>query len=362
VIPIAEPQVGPEEFARVVDVLDSGMLADGPQVRRFEEEFAEYCGADRAVATSNGTTALHAALEGLGVGPGDRVLTTPFTYIATANAVSFAGADVGFVDIDPSTFNIDPDALESRLRSGERVDAVVAVHLYGLPADVERLVELSESYDFALVEDAAQAHGASVEGERVGTFGDVGCFSFYPTKNMTTGEGGMITTDRADVAERAARFVDHGRTEGYVHEDVGHNFRMTSVAAAIGRAQLERLPEFTSQRRRNARTLSRRLEGTTVETPHVPDGRRHVYHQYTIRTDDRDGLADHLSANDVDTGVYYPIPVHEQPAYADVDADAPNAEAAAGEVLSLPVHPGVTAAEVERVAAAVESYEGVVVE
>ncbi|WP_142859301.1 DegT/DnrJ/EryC1/StrS family aminotransferase [Salinigranum halophilum] len=357
-IPIANPQVGDAEREYVEAVLDSGQLADGPEVRRFESEFAAYCDTDDAVATSNGTTALHAALHALGIGEGDRVVTTPFTYIATANAVSFCDATVEFVDIDPETYNIDPAALERRLREGPPVDAVVAVHLYGLPADMERLAELAGAYDFALVEDAAQAHGATVDGDRVGSLADAGCFSFYPTKNMTTGEGGMITTDRSDVADRAARFVDHGRSEGYEHAEIGHNFRMTSVAAALGRAQLQRLPRFTSARQLNASRLSTALERTAVRTPSVPDNRTHVYHQYTIRTTDREALCSRLDEQDVGYGVYYPVPVHEQAAYDHVDAVAPNAEQAAEEVLSLPVHPALTRADVEQVATAVrESME-----
>lgn len=329
------------------------MLADGPEVRAFEDEFASYCGAEHGVATANGTTALHAALCALGIGAGDRVATTPFTFIATANAVSLAGADVSFVDIDPETYNLDPDRLEERLEDGERIDAVVAVHLYGLPADVRRLRELADEYDFALVEDAAQAHGATVDGERVGTFGDAACFSFYPTKNMTTGEGGMITTDDPDVAAGAAQFVDHGRTEGYEHETVGHNFRMTSIAAAIGRVQLDRLPEYTERRRSNAELLSAELADAPVRTPTVPDGRTHVFHQYTVRHEDRDGLKAGLADRDVGAAVYYPTPVHRQAAYRGTTADLPESEAAAEEVLSLPVHPHLSEDEIREVAAAV---------
>jgi len=359
-IPIADPRVGAAEKEAVLDVLESGQLADGPVVREFETAFAEVVDADHGVATANGTTALHAALEALEIGAGDRVVTTPFTYVATANAVTLAGAEVAFVDVDPETYNLDPDALEAHLRDGAQVDAVVAVHLYGLPADLTRLRELADEYDFALVEDAAQAHGATVEGEPVGAVGDVGCFSFYPTKNMTTGEGGMITTDRDDVAERAARFVDHGRRSGYTHDAVGHNFRMTSIAAAIGLEQLDRLDAFTERRRANAAALTDRLADVPgVETPTVPDGRTHVFHQYTVRADDRDGLQDHLAARDVGSAVYYPRPVHRQPAYDHVDATAPVAEAAAAEVLSLPVHPSLSDADLERVARAVEEHAGV---
>ncbi|ELZ98002.1 pleiotropic regulatory protein DegT [Haloferax mucosum ATCC BAA-1512] len=361
-ISIASPQLGDEERDRIGDVIESGIIADGPEVRGFEREFADYCGADHGVATSNGTTALHAALHALDIGPGDRVLTTPFTFIATANAVTFTGADVGFVDIDPRTYNLDPDALEARLRAGEQVDAVIAVHLYGLPADMTRLGELAETYDFALVEDAAQAHGAAVEGKRVGSFGDAACFSFYPTKNMTTSEGGMITTNSADVAERAARFVDHGRVSGYEHAEVGHNFRMTSIAAAIGRIQLGRLPGFTRARQANAAALTDYLEDAPVTTPDTPPDRTHVFHQYTVECDgvERDALKSYLDGKGIATGVYYPKPVHKQAAYEHLSVSAPVAENAARRVLSLPVHPALSDSDIERIGRAVADYAGVV--
>jgi dTDP-4-amino-4,6-dideoxygalactose transaminase len=352
-IHIANPVLGAEEKNRVEEVLDSGMIAEGDVVREFESAFADFCGADTGLATTNGTTALHAALVGLGIGPGDRVLTTPFSFIATANAVRLAGAEVDFVDVDPDTYNVDPDALEARLREGDDVDAVIAVHLYGLPADVGRLEELAAEYEFHLVEDAAQAHGATYDGQRVGSFGDVACFSFYPTKNMTTGEGGIVLTDDDAVAERTRRFVDHGRTEGYEHASVGHNFRMTNVAAAIGRAQLERLPAFTAARRRNAARLTDRLADVPdVTTPVEPDGYGHVYHQYTVRVPNRDELREHLSDAGIGTGVYYPVPIHLQPAYDDVSGSYPVAEACAEAVLSLPVHPGLDDDDVDRIAEA----------
>jgi dTDP-4-amino-4,6-dideoxygalactose transaminase len=354
-IPIANPDVGDEGKERVDDVLDGGMLADGPEVREFESEFADYCGAERGVATSNGTTALHAALEALGIGDGDRVLTSPFSFVASANAIRFAGADPVFADIDPETYNLDPDAVESVVTE-EDVDAIVAVHLYGLPAAMDRLTDIADRHDLALVEDAAQAHGASLDGQRVGSFGDAACFSFYPTKNMTTGEGGMITTDRGDVADRAAQFVNHGRNDEYEHERLGHNFRMTSVAAAIGRAQLERLPDFTEKRRANARRLTEGLADTPVTTPTEPPGRRHVYHQYTVRVDDREAFRDHMDEQGVGTGVYYPKPIHEQPAYEGHDQSLPAAEAAAREVVSLPVHPGVDEPDARKIVSAVKAF------
>ena len=364
-IPIADPEVGEAEQEAVRAVLSDGQLADGPVVRDFEAAFADYCGTDHGVAAANGTAALHAALAALGIGPGDHVVTTPFSFVATANAVRLVGAEPVFADVDPETCNLDPDAVEDALRREEDVAAVLAVHLYGRPAPMDRLAELAAEHDVALVEDAAQAHGAELGGRLAGSHGDVGCFSFYPTKNMTTGEGGMITTDREAVAEAAARFVNHGRGEapggrtGYEHVELGHNLRMTSIAAAIGLVQLERLPGFVRARRRNADLLTDALADVPVGTPADPADGRHAYHQYTIQHDDRDGLAAHLDDAGVSTGVYYPTPIHEQPAYDDVEASAPVAERLAGRVLSLPVHPGLAERDVERVAEAVAAYEGV---
>jgi dTDP-4-amino-4,6-dideoxygalactose transaminase len=359
-ISIADPELGDDERERVIDVLDSGQLADGPEVREFESEFADYCGAEYAVATSNGTTALHAMLRAAGVGPGDRVITTPFSFIATANAIRHVGAEPLFVDVDPETYNIDPYATEDLIRRLDgSVDAILAVHLFGLPASIGALRDVADTYDCTLLADACQAHGAEYDGRRVGTHADAACFSFYPTKNMTTGEGGIITTDRQGIADRARGFIDHGRTGSgtYAHEHVGHNFRMTSLAGAIGRAQLERLPEFNQQRRANAAFLSDLLYDTDVVTPHEPRGSTHVYNQYTVRSEDRDGLQDHLSTADIGTTVYYPTPIHQQPAYREVAADVPVAERLASEVLSLPVHPGLSSSDLERVAAEIKECE-----
>ena len=356
-IHIAEPQLNDEEKRRIEAVLDDGMIADGPEVRAFEAEFAQFCAADQGVGTSNGTTALHAALHAVGIGPGDRVLTSPFSFAATANAIRLVGAEPVFADVDPETFTLDPYAVEEELRRDGNVDALMPVHLYGLPAEMDHLLDLAESHDLAIVEDAAQAHGATYEGEPVGSFGDAACFSFYPTKNMTTGEGGMITTNRDDVAERAARFIDHGQDGRYVHVEVGHNFRLTSIAAAMGRAQLEKLPKFTRTRRANARQLTDALADSDVVTPTEPDGRRHVYHQYTVRSDDRDGLAAHLESRGVGSKVYYPRPIHEQPIYRDMGASAPVSERLANQVLSVPIHPGVSESDVENIAEAIIVHE-----
>lgn len=355
-IPIARPDISDRAKHRVEDVLDSGRLADGPQVRAFEEEFASYCGVDHAVATANGTTALHAALEALGIGEGDTVLTTPFSFIATANAIRFTGAEPVFADIDDETYNLDPEAARDVAREHD-VDAMMPVHLYGLPAAMQSFRELAADLDVPIVEDAAQAHGATDDGEPVGSLGDVACFSFYPTKNMTTGEGGIVVTDREDVADAAARFVNHGRTDSYEHAEVGHNFRMTSVAAAIGRTQLDRLPEFVRARQRNATRLTTGLADTEVVTPTEPNGQTHAYHQYTIRTSEREALQRHLDDRDIGHGVYYPTCIHDQPAYADVQAEVPVAERASTEVLSLPVHPNVSSNEIETIIESIHEYE-----
>lgn len=343
-VDIAAPQLDERESARVSEVVESGRLAAGETVTEFETAFADFCETDHAVATSNGTTALHTALHALGIGEGDRVVTTPFSFVASANAVRFCGAEPVFADIDPETYNLDPHAVESVVREHD-VDAILAVHLYGLPADMDHLADIAETHDLALIEDAAQAHGARHDGRPVGAIGDAGTFSFYPTKNMTTGEGGAVVTDRDDVAERAERFVNHGRDGSYRHVDLGHNFRMTNLAAAIGLVQLEKLPQFNRARRANAAELTDMLEDTSVIPPVEPVERRHVYHQYTIRTQRRERLQDALSAAGVDTGVYYPTPIHEQPAYEGVDASAPVASRAAEEVLSLPIHPETTEAD-----------------
>jgi len=339
-IPIADPQVSEAAKEAVCDVLDSGMLADGEVVREFEEEFAEYVGVDHSIATSSGTTALHAMLEAAGIGEGDVVLTTPFSFIASANAVKHAGAEVAFADVRRDTFNLDPDAVRDVLAERDDVTAIMPVHLYGLPADMDAFRSIAHEYDLKLFEDAAQAHGATYNGEMVGSLGDAGAFSFYPTKNMTTGEGGMITTDDDEIAERARRLVDHGRSGRYEHVEVGYNYRMTNMQAAIGRDQLERLPEWIQIRRQNAEILTETLSGTDVLTPRTPDNLTHAYHQYTIRTDDRQFVTDRLSDHGVGYGIYYPMTIPEQSAY-NHSGEYEQAQFLSQSVVSLPVHPGV---------------------
>ena len=345
-VPIAAPEVGPAARDRIETLLDDGALADGPEVRAFERAFGAYCGTDHAVATSNGTTALHAALEAFDVGSGDAVITPSFSFVASANAVALAGGRPVFVDVDPKTYTLDPEAVATRCEARDDVVGVMPVHLYGCPAPMDDLQAIADANDCFVLEDACQAHGASIGDERVGSLGDAACFSFYPTKNMTTGEGGVVTTDDEGLSNRIRRYINHGRhasaTGGYEHVEVGHNHRMTSIAAAIGRSQLERLPSMLEARRENAAYYDDHLASTPVERPRTPSGYRHAYHQYTIRAPDRDELRASLAANDIQTGIYYPTPIHRQPVYAGTsvgDVSLPITDRAASEVLSLPVHP-----------------------
>jgi len=360
-IQMAAPDVGEPERERVSEVLDSGRLADGPIVREFERAFADYCDAEYGVATANGTAALCTALEAVGIGEGDVVVTTPFSFVASANAIRLCGARPVFADIDEATYTLDPESVEDVVTATDDVAAILPVHLYGLPAEMDRLADIAEEHGLALIEDAAQAHGATYEETPVGTIGDVGCFSFYPTKNMTTGEGGMVLTDDPDIADRAAQYVNHGRADtdahGYDHVTVGHNLRLTSLAAGIGLEQLRKLPTYNDSRRANAARLSAALADVPeVVLPTEPPGRRHVYHQYTIRCQDRSALRNHLDKHGVDTGVYYATTIPDQPAYDGFDASVPTARRVAEQVVSLPIHPGLSEEDVETVAGAVRSH------
>jgi len=356
VIPIAKPLMGEEEKQAVLEVLDSGMIAQGPRVRAFEEAFADMCGVRYAVATSSGTTALHVILLAHGVGSDDEVITTPFTFIATANSILYVGARPVFVDIDPVTFNIDPSQIECAIT--RRTKAVMPVHLFGLPADMDPILEIAGRHGLAVIEDACQSHGAEYRGKRSGSFG-TGCFSLYPTKNMTSAEGGMITTDDPGIAEKCRVIRQHGMRRRYYHDELGFNFRMTDVHAAIGLAQLRKLERFNEARIANAAYLTEHLRGVVVPT--VPEGYRHVFHQYTIRVPDgrRDALKDFLNEREVGTGIYYPVPIHRQTFYRRTlgyDMRLPEAERAAGEVLSLPVHPAVSPSDLETIVAAVNEF------
>ena len=346
IIPISKPLLGEEEKRAVNEVLDSGSLTQGEIVRKFEEEFAKYVGTKFAVATNSGSSALHTVLLSFDIGQGDEVITTPFSFIATANSILCTGAKPVFVDINEVTFNMDPEKIEQKLT--KRTKALLIVHLFGQPCDMEKIMRICREHGLILIEDAAQAHGAEFEGKKVGSFG-TGCFSFYPTKNMTTGEGGMITTDDEGVAEKARMIRNHGQIKRYVHGTLGYNYRMTDLAAAIGLCQLKKLDEFNNKRIKNALFLTKEIEKIEgLIPPHVVPNVKHVFNQYTIKvTNDfgmsRDTLKRKLDEKGVGARVYYPAPIHKQQLYKKLGYrdDLPISEKAANEVLSLPVHPSV---------------------
>lgn len=356
-IPIAAPQVGEEEKAAVMAVLDSGQLAQGPIVEAFEREFAQWCGVKHAVAVSSGTAALHLLMLAHGIGEGDELITSPFTFVASANAALFVGARPVFVDIEPETYCLDPRKVEAAITP--RTKAIMPVDLYGHPAQIPELLDIAKRHGIALLEDACQAHGAAIGNRKAGGLGVDATFSFYPTKNMTTAEGGMVTTDDDAIAEKVTVLRQHGATRRYQHDILGYNFRMTDICGAIGRAQLAKLDRFNERRRRNASVLDEGLAGTKgVVLPRERAGYRHVYHQYTIRVEgDRDRFQQRLREAGIGTAVHYPIPVHRQPLYSSLgygDGSLPESEAAAEHVLSVPVHPALSDSDLDRVVEAVK--------
>lgn len=344
-IPISKPYIGAEEKAAVMAVLDSGMLAMGAKTAQFEDLFAALCGVKHAVAVSSGTAALTVALLANGIGPGDEVITTSFTFIATVNAILVAGAKPVFVDIEDQTFNVDTSLVEAAITP--RTRAILPVHLYGHICDMRKLLEIAEAHDLRIIEDACQAVAATYEGKAAGSFG-TGAFSFYATKNLMSGEGGMITTDDDEVAHQCRLLRNHGMEQRYQYLMLGYNFRMTDIQAAIGLEQLKRLPALTEQRRQNAAFLNARIE--SVITPQERPGYRHCWHQYTIRVNhgrDRDIQVRKLNAAGIGAGIYYPIPCHRQEHVRKVAGDIalPVTERMAQEVISLPVHPMLSKAD-----------------
>lgn len=355
-VSIAKPLMGEEELEAIRKVLESGMIAHGPEVESFEREFAEYIGVEHAVTVANGTAALDLLLKAYAVGPGDEVVTTPFTFVATANAVLYQGAKPVFADINPRTYNIDPNSVLEAITP--RTKAIIVVHLYGQPADMKALMEIAEDHKLLLIEDAAQAHGAEFEGKKAGSLGDAAIFSFYATKNMTTGEGGMVTTNDRRIADRVKLLRDHGQAEKYLHVELGYNLRMTSIQAAIGRVQLRKLDRFNEMRRRNAKLLTEGISSIRGLTPPYEDPRvKHVYHQYVVRVEDgfpltRDELKEFLSEKGIGTAVHYPIPVFLQPLYRRLGYPSnicSNSIEASRRVLSLPVHPALTEQQLRHV-------------
>jgi perosamine synthetase len=354
-IPVSKPFIGEEEKKAVLEVMDSGMIVQGPRTAKFEEEFAKVIGTKHAIATSSGTTALHIALLAHGIGPGDEVITSPFTFIASANSIVYTGAKPVFADIEEDTFNISPEAIEKAITP--KTKAIMPVHIYGLPCNMQAIMDIGKRHNLPVIEDCAQSIGAAFRGKMTGSFG-TGAFSLYATKNVMSGEGGMITTDDDKTAELSRTIRQHGMRRRYYHDIVGFNFRLTDLASAIGLVQLGRLADFTAKRRRNAAYLNANLK--SVRTPRCfarcrtnegcPGACEHVWHQYTVRmigatAEKRDGLIARLTEAGVGTGAFYPVTANRQQHMKDLGFGGPAmpvAERLANEVFSLPVHPQLT--------------------
>jgi dTDP-4-amino-4,6-dideoxygalactose transaminase len=352
-IPISKPYIGDAEKKAVMAVLESGFLVQGARTSSFEERFAQVCGTKYAIAVSSGTSALLIALLANGIGPGAEVITTAFTFAATANAILFAGAKPVFVDIEEDTFNLDTRQVEQAIT--QRTKAILPVHLYGYMCDMAGLEEIARRYHLPIIEDACQAITAAYHGRFAGSFG-TGTFSLYATKNIMTGEGGMITTNDEETAEKCRLLRNHGMTRRYYHDFMGFNFRMTDIQAAIGLAQLDRLAGFTAKRRANAEYYNNHIH--SVVTPRVKPGYEHVWHQYTIRVNGgrkRDNAVKKLSEADIGTGIYYPVPLHHQQYIREAigDVSLPVTEKMSKEVISIPIHPLLTPQERELIVAQV---------
>jgi len=346
--------IKPEIDAAIAGVLDSCQFVLGSEVAGFEQDFASYCSAAECIALNSGTSALHLALLAAGIGPGDEVITVPFTFVASVAAIVYTGARPVLVDIDPRSFTMDPAAIEAAITS--RTKAILPVHLYGQPADMDPITAIARRHRLVVIEDAAQAHGARYKGRAVGSIGDMGCFSFYPGKNLGAyGEGGAVTTNNPEYARTIRMLRDWGQDRKYHHLLRGFNYRMEGFQGAILRVKLRHLERWTEARRAIVGKYNQLLADSGVERPTEMPWARHVYHVYTLRSDDRDGLQAALHAADIQTGIHYPVPVHLQPAYADLGCargDFPQSEKAAAEVLSLPLYPEMTDEQIQRVSQA----------
>jgi len=332
-------------------VLESSQFALGTEVSAFEEEFAAYCSSSEAIGVNSGTSALHLALLAAGIGPGDEVITTPFTFVATVAAILYAGATPVYVDIDPESYNLDPGKLESAITP--RSKAILPVHLYGQPADMRPIVDIAHSRGIIVIEDAAQAHGAEYNGRRAGSLGDIACFSFYPGKNLGAyGEAGAVVTANPEYATSIRLLRSWGESRRYYHDLRGFNYRMEGMQGAILRVKLRHLERWTEARRGHAALYDDLLKESGVSTPRQMPYARHVYHVYAVRTLHRDALVEALKAADIQYGIHYPVPIHLQPAYRDSrygEGDFPVAERIAAEVLSLPIYPELQRSQIERV-------------
>ncbi len=364
-----EPIITDEMINTAVNALKTERFLKGESVKKFEIEFANFIGSKHAIAVNSGTSALHLSLIAMGVKEGDYVITTPATFIATANAISYVGAKPVFVDISLETYNIDPQKLENTVKKYKnRVKAIIPVHLYGYPCELDAILEIAEKNNIGVLEDACQAHGAVYKGKKIGSFGDAAAFSFYPSKNMTVaGDGGMVTTNNDEIAETIESLRDVGRskTKLYLHDYMGYTARMNTVNAAIGRIQLKYLEEWNEKRRKIAKKYNKKLDGIgdLILPPKENSRIKPVYHLYVIRTKYRDELKRYLEEKGIECGIHYPLPVHLQPPYRQMgfyEGMFPNAEKWAEEILSLPMHPNLTKEDVEYVVDCVEDFFKVV--
>lgn len=358
--------IKPEMDAAMQEVIDGTAFILGPAAERFEKNFAAFCGAEHCIGVDSGTAALHLALVAFGVGPGDEVITTPHTFVATAEPISLVGARPIFVDIDPRTYNLDPNKLEDAITL--RTRAIIPVHLYGQPAEMDAIRQIARRHNLRVIEDAAQAHGATYRDRRAGSLGDVACFSFYPGKNLGAyGDAGALVTDDAELAARLRMLRDHGRTSKYEHQITGFGYRLDGLQGAVLDVKLKHLPEWNAQRRAHADYYTELLsslddassvqpqaweDDASIVTPFEPSHLRSSYHLYVLRAKKRDSLLQYFKARDIEAGIHYPIPLHLQPVYKNLGytrGDLPAAEQAADQVISLPMYPELTTAQMERV-------------
>ncbi|MEE9142251.1 MAG: DegT/DnrJ/EryC1/StrS family aminotransferase [Gammaproteobacteria bacterium] len=346
-----------EMEAAVLDALRSGVYILGPNVQALEKETAEYLGVEHAIGVASGTDALHLALLAAGIGSGDEVITTSFTFVATTEAIHYVGATPVYVDIDPDTFNIDADLIETAITDATR--AILPVHLYGLPAQMDVIMDIAERHNLVVIEDCAQSIGADFRGQTTGSIGLAGCFSFYPSKNLgCCGDGGLVTTNSADVAEKIRILRTHGMARRYHHDVIGYNSRLDELQAAILRIKLKRLDQFNERRRRVAALYDEALANLPLKTPRLVDRSTHVFHQYTILTPERDRIAEHLHARGVASMIYFPVPLHQQSFVTTKQPTLPHTERVAQECLSLPMYPELNEVQIEAVADTIRECVG----
>ncbi len=363
-IPISKPSIDENEIQHVTKVIYNGQLAQGDNVYAFEKAFAEYFNYKYAAATNSGTAALHVALKAAGVQPGDFVLTTPFSFIATTNAILYCGAIPIFVDIDDKTFNICPEKLIEKLNEYPNIKYLLIAHMFGQSCEMDKLMDIVISKKLILIEDCCQAHGATFQNSTVGSFGDISVFSFYPTKNMTTGEGGMIVTHDQELHEKCKQLINHGSREKYVHDIIGYNYRMTEIAAVIGLEQLKKLKDMNLKRSSNAEFYKTYISNEFVQLPYIDEKCQHVYNTFTLMTEYREQLIKYLNLNQIGTTIYYPLPINLQKSIRDYmssmgifESVCPNSNTVSKKVLSIPVYPGLTEPELKYICKIINSFK-----